>query len=165
MTGPRRRSYEAGHRPKFLAVVDQTPECDRAVRYAARRAARTGASLVLLTIIPPQEAPALLGVAAIMKAEAEAEAQTTLDETAAKVKSFASITPETTIRSGDRGAAIRDVIVKDEDIAVLVLAAGTGKEGPGPLVESLAAKGSGSFPIPIALVPGHLSDEEIDSMA
>jgi hypothetical protein len=44
----------------------------------------------------------------------------------------------------------------------LVLAAGTGKEGPGPLVSNLA-KTAGTFPIPVAVVPGHLSDEDIDA--
>ena len=39
----RRRSYEAGHSPKFLVVIDDTPECDRAVYFASRRALRTGA--------------------------------------------------------------------------------------------------------------------------
>jgi nucleotide-binding universal stress UspA family protein len=165
MSGPRRRSYEPGHRPKFLAIADDTPECSRAVRYATRRVARTGSKLVLLTIIPPQEAPQLLGVAALMKAEAEAEAQELLDGYVAQAQAIASVVPETALRSGDRAAAIRDLIAKDEDIAVLVLAAGTGKEGPGPLVELLAGKASGSFPIPIAIVPGHLTDEEIDSMA
>ena len=43
-----------------------------------------------------------------------------------------------------------------------MLAAGTGKEGPGPLVANLA-KTAGKFPIPVAIVPGHLSDEDIDA--
>ncbi len=47
---------------------------------------------------------------------------------------------------------------------MLVLAAGTGAEGPGPLVSTLAGRGAGSFPIPITIVPGHLSDAEIDAM-
>jgi hypothetical protein len=46
-----------------------------------------------------------------------------------------------------------------------VLAAGTGREGPGPLVSALAGKSSASFPIPVAIVPGHLEDEEIDALA
>ncbi len=35
----KRRSYESGHRPKFMVVVDKTPECARAVHFASRRAA------------------------------------------------------------------------------------------------------------------------------
>jgi len=45
----------------------------------------------------------------------------------------------------------------------LILAADTGTEGPGPLVSSLA-KSAGTFPVPVAVVPGHLSDEDLDSM-
>jgi hypothetical protein len=45
-----------------------------------------------------------------------------------------------------------------------VLAAATGKEGPGPLVSSIG-KNAGDFPIPVAIVPGHLSDEDLDSMS
>ena len=57
-----------------------------------------------------------------------------------------------------------DLIEEDEDIAILVLAAGTSKEGPGPLVASLA-KTADNYPVPIAIVPGHLSDEELDTMS
>ena len=47
---------------------------------------------------------------------------------------------------------------------MLVLAAATGKEGPGPLVASLA-KTAGEFPIPVGIVPGHLSDADLDTMS
>jgi len=62
------------------------------------------------------------------------------------------------------GAVLAETGAKnqDADIAILVLAAGTGKEGPGPLVSSLT-KTAGTFPIPVAIVPGHLSDEDIDA--
>jgi hypothetical protein len=55
------------------------------------------------------------------------------------------------------------LIEDDEDIAILVLAAATGKEGPGPLVSALI-KNAGEFPIPVAIVPGNLSDEDLDTM-
>ncbi len=63
-----------------------------------------------------------------------------------------------------RSEEILKLIDEDEDIAILVLAAGTGKEGPGPLVATLG-KTAGTFPIPIAVVPGHLADEELDAMS
>ena len=54
---------------------------------------------------------------------------------------------------------------EDEDVAILVLAAGTGSEGPGPLVSLLATKSAGLFPVPIAIVPGHLADADIEALA
>lgn len=160
----RRRSYESGHKPKFLVVVDDSPECDRAVYYAARRAARTGAGVVMLRVIETQDRnQQWLGVADIMRAEAHEEANAALDRAAARANGVAGITPERVIREGDKAQEILNTIEEDEDIAVLILAAGTGKEGPGPLVANLG-KTAGSYPIPVTIVPGHLSDEDLDAM-
>ena len=76
----KRRSYEAGHKPKYLVVIDESPECDRAVYYASRRVARIGASLVMLLVIEPHDRhQQWLGVADIMKAEAHEAANQKLD--------------------------------------------------------------------------------------
>ena len=83
---------------------------------------------------------------------------------AGRVNGIAGITPERAIREGDKVEEILALIEEDRDIAILVLAAGTGKEGPGPIVTGLA-KTIAEFPVPIALVPGHLSDEELDSLS
>jgi nucleotide-binding universal stress UspA family protein len=161
----KRRSYEAGHSPKFLVVIDETPECDRAVYFASRRALRTGASVIMLRVIETHDRnQQWLGVADIMRAEAHEEANSVLDRHAARISSITGVMPERVIREGDKAEEMLKLIDEDEDIAVLILAAGTGKEGPGPLVSSLA-KSAGEFPIPVALVPGHLSDEDLDSMS
>ena len=161
----KRRAYEAGHRAKFLAVVDDTPECSRAVRFAARRAARINASVILLTVVAPPEDETWLGVGEMLQAEAEAKADAGLEMAAAAVRAIAGLEPERIIRTGDKAAEVNALIEEDEDIAILVLAAGTGSGGPGPLVTSLAARTAGGFAIPVAIVPGQLSDEDIDSLA
>ena len=161
----KRRSYEAGHKPKYLVIIDDTPECDRAVYYASRRAARNDAGLLMLRIIEPHDRnQQWLGVADIMRAEAHEEANTALTRFAGRVNGIAGITPERAIREGDKIDEILALIDEDEDIATLVLAAATGKEGPGPLVSGLG-KTIGNFPVPIAIVPGHLTDEELDSLS
>lgn len=161
----RRRSYETGHRPKFLAVVDDSAECAKAVRFAARRCARVGAAIVLLGVATPPEHETWLGVGEVMRAEAEAEAEKLLDEAAAAVRKLAGMEPERIVRTGVRGEEVVKLIEADEDISLLVLAAGSGRDGPGPLVSALAGKSAATFPIPVAIVPGHLEDEEIDALA
>lgn len=161
----RRRSYETGHRPKFLAVVDDSPECAKAVRFAARRCARLGAQIVLLGVVTPPEHETWLGVGEVMQAEAEAQAQKLLDTAAASVRSLAGLEPEQVVRTGSKSDELVQLIETDEDISLLVLAAGEGRDGPGPLVSALAGKSAASFPIPVAIVPGHLEDEEIDALA
>ena len=161
----KRRSYEAGHKAKFLVVIDDTPECDRAVYFASRRAARVAVTVVMLRVIETHDhSQQWLGVADIMRAEAHEEANAMLAKFAARSNGIAGITPECVIREGDPAEEILRLIEEDEDIAVLVLAAAADSEGPGPLVTNLS-KTAGSFPIPIAIVPGQLSDEDLDAMS
>jgi nucleotide-binding universal stress UspA family protein len=161
----KRRAYEAGHQPKYLVVIDESPECDRAVYWGSRRAARNGASVLMLLVIEPHDRhQQWLGVADIMRAEAQEQADAVLDRFAVRAHDVAGITPARIIREGDKAEEILRTIDEDEDIAILVLAAGTGKDGPGPLVNDLSST-AGTFPIPVAIVPGHLGDEELDALS
>jgi nucleotide-binding universal stress UspA family protein len=163
---PTRKSYEPGHQRSFLVIIDETPECDRAVYFASRRVMRTGGRLVMLAVVSVGEVnQQWLGVGDLMLEEAREEAEGRLDQYAARARNLAGIEPERALRQGTKAEEILKLIDEDEDIAVLVLAAGTGAEGPGPLVSSLAGVGSGTFPIPITIVPGHLSDEDLDALA
>jgi nucleotide-binding universal stress UspA family protein len=161
----KRRSFETGHRPKYLVIVDDTPEADRALYFAARRAARLGVGLVTLNVIPVGETQVWLGVGDIMKAEAQANAEKLLAKTAERARDIAAIEPEKIIREGVTAQEIMQLIEQDEDISILILASSTGTDGPGPLVSSLASKSGGGFRIPVTIVPGILTDEEIDALA
>jgi nucleotide-binding universal stress UspA family protein len=154
---------EAGHRRKILAILDETPECERAVAYASRRARATGGVVVLLYVVEPGDFQHWLGVEQIMREEAIANAKATLEAHAAKIRETIGIEPELVVREGKATEEIHSLIEEDQDIAILVLAAGNTKEGPGPLVSSIAGKGA-AFPIPVTVVPHNLTDEEIESL-
>jgi len=159
----KRLSREAGHRRKFLAIIDDTPECERAVAYASKRALNTNGVVVLLYVIDPSDFQQWLGVERIMREEATATANAALDAAAAKIRTKLGIEPELVVREGNATDEIHKLIEVDQDIAILVLAAGGNKEGPGPLVASIAGKAA-AFPIPVTVVPMNLSDDEIDSL-
>ncbi|SHG32291.1 universal stress protein [Bradyrhizobium erythrophlei] len=160
-----RRSYETGHTPKCLVIVDDTAESDRAVYYASRWAIRGGGGVVMLRIIETEDQnQQWLGVAEVMRAEAHEEANAALDRAARHASGIAAITPERVIREGDPTEQILEVIDADVDIAMLVLAANPGPEGPGPLI-TMISSAVGTFPIPVTIVSGALSDEEIDALS
>ncbi|MFK7792858.1 MAG: universal stress protein [Devosiaceae bacterium] len=160
-----RRAFEDGHKRKFLVVLDDTPECERAVVYAARRAERTGGGLAMLYIVPPSEFQHWLGVEEIMRAEAQSEADATVDRYVGLLRANGlSLTPERMVREGQAMEEITQLIHDDEDIAILVLGSGLGKDGPGPLVSALAARG-GVFPVPVTIVPGDMDDATIEAIA
>lgn len=155
---------EARERRKFLVIIDETPECEQALLYAARRAERTGAGVVALVVAAPSEFQHWLGVEERMREEAEEEANTLLDRALGRLAPFTSDEPERRIIVADRVDGIRQVIAEDPSIAVLVLAAAGGPDGPGPLVSAIAGGQAGRYPVPITLVPGGLTPEEIDAI-
>lgn len=159
----KRLSREAGHRRKFLTIIDDTPESERAVAYASKRALSTNGVPVLLYVVDPTDFQAFLGVEKVMREEATATAQAALDQAATRIRGGLGIEPELVIREGKPAEEIHKLIEEDQDIAILVLAASNAKEGPGPLVASIAGKGA-AFPIPVTVVPHSLSDEDIDNL-
>lgn len=159
----KRLSRETGHRRKFLTIIDDTPECERAVAYASRRAVSTNGVPVLLYVIDPTDFQAFMGVEKVMREEATATAQAALDRAASRIRADLGLEPELVIREGKPSEEIHKLIEFDQDIAILVLAAGAAKDGPGPLVASIAGKGA-AFPIPVTVVPHSLTDEDIDSL-
>lgn len=164
MTAVKRRSYEQGHRPKWLVFADDTPECDSAVQFAARRAARVGGGVTLVAVIHLDNYGSWLGVADRIRAEAQDEAEAVLEKRAARARAVSGLEPEKRVREGARLAEIVRLIEEDEDISYFVIAAGVGADGPGPLVSALADR-LAEFPIPIVIVPGGLSESEIDAMS
>jgi nucleotide-binding universal stress UspA family protein len=161
----KRRSYEAGHTPKFLVLVDDTIDCEKAVYYASRRAARVGARVSLLRVIEPDyRTYAWFGVGDVMQCEVQEEAQALLNKYLCSAQAAGAVDVETVFREGQTAKAIFDLIQADEDIAVLVLAAGPSRDGPGYLVSDLA-RTAGTYPIPIVLVPAHLGYDELDALS
>ena len=122
-----RRSYETGHKPKCLVIVDDSAEWDRAVYYASRWAIRGGGGVLMLRVIETEDQnQQWLGVADIMRAEAHEAAEAALDRAAGRANGVAGITPERVIREGDPTEQILQVIEEDVDITMLVLAANPG---------------------------------------
>jgi nucleotide-binding universal stress UspA family protein len=161
----KRRAYEPGHKPKCLVLIDDTPECDQAVHYAGRWAMRIDGSVVMLRVIETDDLnQQWLGVADIMQAEAEDDANTALDRASGLIYTVAAMTPERVVRKGDPIRQILQVIDENPDICVLALAASAGAEGPGPIL-SLLSKTVNSLAIPLLIVPGALSDEQIDALS
>ncbi|MCE3256826.1 MAG: UspA, partial [Nitrobacter vulgaris] len=129
------------------------------------RAIRVGGGIVMLRVVEPEDRnQEWLGVAEVMRAEAYEGADAALERASGRANGIAAITPERIIREGDPLEQILDVIEKDVDISMLVLAAAGGPEGPGPIITTLA-KTAGSFPIPVTIVPGTLTDDAIDALS
>jgi len=69
------------------------------------------------------------------------------------------------IKEGSARDELIELLANDPSISILVLAASTGPEGPGPLISFLASKGMAKLRVPVTIVPGSLTHEEIDAIS
>ena len=147
----------------YLTVIDDTPEALSALRFAARRAVKTGGGVEILALLPPQEFIAFGGVQATIEEEQRQHAEDMVTRAAGTLLTESGVRPSITVRSGDGPKVIRAMIADNPQIAALVLgAAAVG--APGALVSHFAAD-AGSLPVPLMIVPGSLSTEAIDRLS
>ncbi len=145
----------------FLVVVDETEEMRVALRYASLRARRTGGHVALLYVIEPSDLQQWMAVETLMREERREEAEALLQKLSGEVAELCGSLPIVYIREGRRRDELLALLDEEPSISILVLAAGTGAEGPGPLVTQLVGKMSGKMRVPVTVVPGSLSDEQI----
>lgn len=152
---------------KFLVVVDDTPEMDAALAYASRRARNTQGHVVLLRVMPDATDEHWSGVRDEIRRQNREEAEALLNNLGEKVAEQSGSPPIYLIYEGDPVAAVRRAAAEDSGIKILVLATATGSRGPGPLVTSIVKQGIGvqGRKLPVTLVPGELSPEDIDDLA
>lgn len=149
----------------FLVVVDKSEEHKVALRYAALRAKRTGGRVALLYVIAPTDFQAFGSVENLIREEQRQEAETVMQGLSSEVQSICGKTPVFHIREGDVADELLALIDEDKGISVLVLAAAARGKNPGPLITALAGKMWTKLHIPMTIVPGDLSNEQLDRLA
>ncbi len=148
----------------YLVVIDDSPEAGIALRFAARRAVKTGGGVEILALIPPQEFIAFGGVQATLEEEARLHAEGLVAGAAGTLLQESGLRPSIMVLQGDGPKIIRDRIDANPEIAALVL--GAAAEGPpGPLVSYFAGTEVGALPVPLMIVPGSLDRDGIDRLS
>ena len=148
----------------YLVVVDDTPEAEIALRFAARRAVKTNGGVEILTVLPPQEFIAFGGVQATIEEEARHHAEALVQGAAGTLFEESGLRPSITVREGEGPKIIREMIAGNPEIAALVLGAAA-SGAPGALVAHFSGTDAGALPVPVMIIPGSLSLEAIDRLS
>lgn len=155
---------DINHPRTFLLVVDSSAELSAALRFACRRALHTNGNVALFHAVEPSDFHHFATIADLMETEARSEAEKLLQRVAADVNQQTGKMPTLFLREGDTNEQLLAVIEEHPDVSVLVLGAGTGEDGPGPLVSALSGRLAGKITLPVTIVPGNLTIEEIDAL-
>jgi nucleotide-binding universal stress UspA family protein len=151
-------------RVKFLVFVDRRPQTRVAVRYACWRAKNTGGTVDLLHVIEPPEFQHWVAVGDVMDAERREEAGQLLEDLSLEVNDWAGLRPELSVREGEIGEEILAQVREDSDVDVLVVGAAPPDDRSFSLITFLAEKLLGHLTVPLVVVPGNLTDEQISNM-
>jgi nucleotide-binding universal stress UspA family protein len=146
----------------FLVVVDDSPERMVALRYACLRALKSGGRVALLRVIEPTEGAVWGAVADLMSAERREEAERTLNALAADVNTITGGLPILLVREGVPRDELLALLEEDPRISILVLAASVDSSGPGPLISALTGRYASRLRVPMTVVPGGMTEEELD---
>ena len=145
----------------FLCVVDETEEFAAALQFACQRAKSSGGRVELLYVIQPAEFQHWMAVGERMREEAREEAEEMLNVVASVVQKRLGHMPVLYIREGTLREEVVNLIEEEEGVSLLVLGAASGTDGPGPLVTYLVEKMAGKLRVPVTIVPGSLTEEDI----
>ena len=150
----------------FLVVVDESEEMRSALRFACRRAQHTKGRVALLYVVEPVEFQHWIGVGRVMEEEARLDAERRMQTLAADVFAQTGTMPAVHIREGQRTEQLVELLQEEPSISLLVLATAEEGNDPGPLVTFLINNiGRNRFRVPVTLVPGQLSEAEIDALS
>ena len=148
----------------FLVVADDTDEMQAALRFACRRARHTNGRVALLRVIEPAEYQHFASIGNLMRAEARQAAEDLLQRMATDVNEMSGQLPVLYVREGNPREELMALIDEDPQISILVLAADTSSSGPGPLIAALTGKFIGKLRVPMTIVPGNLTEQQIEGI-
>ena len=153
-----------GQKRTYLVVIDDSAEASVALRFAARRAAKTNGRIEVLGIVEPQDFVQFGGVQAAIEDEQRLRIEGVVSASVGELLDEAGVEASIIVRHGEPVKAVREFIGTREDVAALVLGAAPAGN-PGPLVANFCGNDSGKLPCPVMLIPGSLSDERLEQLS
>ena len=148
----------------YLVVIDDSPEARVALRFAARRAAKTDGAVEVLAVVEPQDFVQWGGVQAAIEEEQKLRIEGVVSGAIGEIVDETGVKPSIVIRSGEPIKVVREYIGSREEVAALVLGAAP-SGSPGPLVAHFTGSDAGKLPCPVMIIPGSLSDERLEQLS
>lgn len=148
----------------YLVVVDDSAESRVALRFAARRAAKTGGKIEVLGIVEPQDFVQFGGVQAAIEEEQRLRIEGVVSAAIGEILDESGIEAQIILRSGEAVRTVRDYLEGRDEVAALVLGAAS-SGSPGPLVANFTGNDAGQLPCPVMIIPGLLTDERLEQLS
>ena len=148
----------------YLVVVDDSAESRVALRFAARRAIKTGGKIEVLGIVEPQDFVQFGGVQNAIEEEQRLRIEGVVSSAVGEILDQSGLEANVIIRQGEAVRTVRDYLEGRDEVAALVLGAAP-SGNPGPLVANFTGNDAGLLPCPVMIIPGSLADERLEALS
>src|SRR4029079_12669956 len=155
---------ETDPRRTYLVVIDDSAEARVALRFAARRAAKTNGAIEVLGIVEAQDFVQFGGVQAAIEEEQKLRIQGVVSSAIGELLDESGIEANIIVQQGEPVKTVRDYIGERSEVAALVLGAAP-SGSPGPLVVHFTGHDAGKLPCPALIIPGSLSEERLEQLS
>ena len=152
------------HKRTYLVVVDDSQEARVALRFAARRAAKTSGRVEVLGIVEPQDFVQFGGVQAAIEEEQRLRIQGVVSSAIGELLDESGVEANVIVQQGDPVRSVREYVGERSEVAALVLGAAP-SGSPGVLVAHFTGNDAGKLPCPVMIIPGSLSDERLEQLS
>jgi nucleotide-binding universal stress UspA family protein len=148
---------------KYLVCVTDNDESRVALKMACIKAKHHGGKVTVVHVIPPTDGQTLFTVAERLKEEQRSAAETFIKQMCESAFALTGIMPVIDIRDGNVGDEIVCAALEDGDYILMVLGFSE-SSGSAALMEWLCAQMGKKLLIPIMVVPGNLTDQQMQSI-
>ena len=91
----------------YLVVIDDSPEARTALRFAARRAVKTGGAVEVLAVVKPQDFVQWGGVQAAIEEEQRLRIEASVTASVGEIVDAAGIKPQIVVMEGEPVSVVR----------------------------------------------------------
>ena len=148
----------------YLVVVDDSAEARVALRFAARRASKTGGQVEVLGIVEPQDFVQFGGVQAAIEQEQRLRIEGVVSAAIGEILDESGLEANIIVQQGEVVRTVRDYLAGRDEVAALVLGAAP-SGSPGPLIAHFTGNDAGMLPCPVMIIPGSLTDERLEQLS
>ena len=149
----------------YLVVIDDSAEARVALRFAARRAAKTNGRIEVLGIVEPQDFVQFGGVQAAIEEEQRLRIEGVVSSAVGEILDESGVEANIIVRQGEPVKAVREYIGEREEVARAGARRGAERTTRDRWSTNFTGTDAGRLPCPVMIIPGSLSDERLEQLS
>lgn len=160
------KPQEATAKHTLLVCMNDKQHTETALRFACARAKRTNATVEMLCVIDPVDYNTLFSVGDMIREDRKAAARKRMRELATQMEQEYGMQPELQLHVGNIVEEIVRTVGENKTISMIIMGVATdGSSAKSGLLQQMVQSLGHEYLIPLLMVPGNLTNDQITALA